>query len=269
MGELLKMKDLVAHSGVSRDTIHFYISEGLLPAPVRKSRNMAWYDESHVERLAVIRKLQDERFLPLKAIKAILADGDTAPFSRDQEALLGTLREEYASRGHLAGGTPNDADAVCARLGMSASDLALLAERDVISVVREDDRAVISEEDVTILEGMARIREVVKRPDGTWRPEDWEMLNRLSLQLLEEEVAIFATRFEDLDGANIWDVVNEVVPIINDVFGILHMKHIRRFVESASLIVEEDGDAASEVVTASSVASDPSDSAAPPDSAKK
>jgi hypothetical protein len=60
------------------------------------------------------------------------------------------------------------------------------------------------------------------------------MLNKLAIQLLQEEVAVFATRFADLDPNNIWDTVHEVVPIINEVFGILHMKHIRLFVESVT-----------------------------------
>jgi DNA-binding transcriptional MerR regulator len=234
MSDLIKMKDLVARSGVSRDTIHFYISEGLLPPPVRKSRNMAWYDTSHVEGLAVIKRLQEERFLPLKAIKASVGPGDDRPFTADQEVVLKTLRKEYAARASSTPGVADDANNVCARLQMTASDLALLAERDVIALERNGDRVMISAEDVTILEGLARIREVVKHPDGTWRPEDWDMLNKLAIQLLQEEVAVFATRFADLDPNNIWDTVHEVVPIINEVFGILHMKHIRLFVESVT-----------------------------------
>ena len=66
-----KMKDLTEATGLERQAIHFYIQQGLLPPGLKTGRNMAWYGEAHLERLRLIQKLQQERFLPLKAIKAI------------------------------------------------------------------------------------------------------------------------------------------------------------------------------------------------------
>ena len=40
-GELLKMSGLVEASGVPAPTIKHYLREGLLPEPVKTSRNMA------------------------------------------------------------------------------------------------------------------------------------------------------------------------------------------------------------------------------------
>ena len=48
----MKMQDLERATGVGRETIRFYIREGLLPQPERPNRNVAWYDESFVERIA-------------------------------------------------------------------------------------------------------------------------------------------------------------------------------------------------------------------------
>ncbi|MBV9212925.1 MAG: MerR family transcriptional regulator [Actinobacteria bacterium] len=72
---LLKMGELAAASGVSAATIKHYLREGLLPEPVRTSRNMAYYPPDFVERIRLIKRLQEERFMPLKAIKRVL-DGD-------------------------------------------------------------------------------------------------------------------------------------------------------------------------------------------------
>ncbi|MEQ9518022.1 MAG: MerR family transcriptional regulator [Parvibaculum sp.] len=75
--ETLKMRDLERVSGVGRETIRFYIREGLLPEPDRPKRNVARYTQAHVDRLRAIRKLQQERFLPLSVIKTIVrAEGD-------------------------------------------------------------------------------------------------------------------------------------------------------------------------------------------------
>src|SRR5688572_29910951 len=79
-GFAYKMKDLVVASGLPRQAIHFYVKEGLLPPGKKTGRNTALYSEEHLTRLALIKKLKHERFLPLKAIKAVL-DGRESGFT--------------------------------------------------------------------------------------------------------------------------------------------------------------------------------------------
>jgi DNA-binding transcriptional MerR regulator len=69
---LLKMSQLAEASGVSAGTIKHYLREGLLPEPVRTSRNMAYYPPDFVERIRLIKQLQEERFMPLRLIKRVL-----------------------------------------------------------------------------------------------------------------------------------------------------------------------------------------------------
>ena len=74
---LLKMRELAERSGVSAGTIRYYLREGLLGAGediVRTSRNMAYYPPEYVERIALIKRLQEKRFMPLRVIKRTLAD---------------------------------------------------------------------------------------------------------------------------------------------------------------------------------------------------
>ncbi len=73
----MKMSELAEASGVSAGTIKHYLREGLLGGEegiVRTSRNMAWYPPQYVERIRLIKRLQEERFLPLRLIKELLAD---------------------------------------------------------------------------------------------------------------------------------------------------------------------------------------------------
>ncbi len=73
-GPLLKIGELADRAGVSAGTIRHYLREGLLPEPVRTSRNMAYYPPDYVERIALIKRLQEERFMPLRVIKGMLDD---------------------------------------------------------------------------------------------------------------------------------------------------------------------------------------------------
>src|SRR6185312_551345 len=74
---LLKMSELAERSGVSPGTIRYYLREGLLGEGediVRTSRNMAYYPPSYVERISLIKRLQEERFMPLRVIRGALRD---------------------------------------------------------------------------------------------------------------------------------------------------------------------------------------------------
>jgi DNA-binding transcriptional MerR regulator len=79
---MLKMSELAERSGVSAGTIKHYLREGLLGSDqevVRTSRNMAYYPPEFVERIQLIKRLQEERFMPLRVIREVLAeDADRA-----------------------------------------------------------------------------------------------------------------------------------------------------------------------------------------------
>jgi DNA-binding transcriptional MerR regulator len=75
--DLLKISELAERSGVSAGTIKHYLREGLLGDDgeiVRTSRNMAWYPPELVERVRLIKRLQEERFMPLRVIRALLRE---------------------------------------------------------------------------------------------------------------------------------------------------------------------------------------------------
>ncbi len=80
----MRMRDLEKAAGVSRETIRFYIREGLLPEPHRTSRNSALYADEHLARLLTIRRLKDERFLPLSVIRSLFAGGGEADWLEPQ-----------------------------------------------------------------------------------------------------------------------------------------------------------------------------------------
>jgi len=80
----LKMSELAEASGVSAGTIKHYLREGLLPEPVRTSRNMAYYPPDFVERIRLIKRLQEERFMPLKLIKGVLEDAERPRIPRTE-----------------------------------------------------------------------------------------------------------------------------------------------------------------------------------------
>jgi DNA-binding transcriptional MerR regulator len=74
---MLKMSELAERSGVSAGTIKHYLREGLLGnggEVKRTSRNMAYYPEDYVERVRLIKRLQEERFMPLRVIRDVITE---------------------------------------------------------------------------------------------------------------------------------------------------------------------------------------------------
>lgn len=67
-----KVSELADKAGVTKRTIHYYISKGLLLPPKGSGVNSV-YDDSHLERLLLIKKLQSE-FMPLNKIREYILE---------------------------------------------------------------------------------------------------------------------------------------------------------------------------------------------------
>lgn len=79
---LLKISELAERSGVSAGTIKHYLREGVLGDGgeiVRTSRNMAWYPPHFVGRIKLVKRLQEERFLPLRVIRDLISRDPQLP----------------------------------------------------------------------------------------------------------------------------------------------------------------------------------------------
>lgn len=72
----LRMKDLTEATGLPKSTILYYLSQRLLPDPVKTSRNFALYGPRCAERAKYIKKLQNTYSFPLEKIKKLLKSRD-------------------------------------------------------------------------------------------------------------------------------------------------------------------------------------------------
>jgi DNA-binding transcriptional MerR regulator len=146
--ELLRMRELAAASGVPGPTIKHYLREGLLPEPVKTSRNMAYYPPEFVERIKLIKRLQEERFMPLKAIKNVL---DQDP---DRAKAMLELGDQILDRALAGERSRTSAAEVRKRYGMPREVLDRLAE---IGVLTPNSRG-YTPSDVAIIEAISRFR---------------------------------------------------------------------------------------------------------------
>ena len=149
---MLKMSELATRSGVSAGTIKHYLREGLLgPGDeiVRTSRNMAWYPEAFVERVTMIKRLQEERYMPLRVIRETIASDP------DRALRLLELEDRILDRAAQLGDS--------ARVSRSAAQATYDVPRNVLE--RLEELGVLTPtargydaDDVAIVEAIARFR---------------------------------------------------------------------------------------------------------------
>jgi len=104
----MRISELSARSGVSVATLKYYLREGLLHAGLATSATTATYDESHLERVRLIRALIDSGGLSVAAARRVTDALDTPPPARHD--LLGV------AHGALSGGpiSPEEGSAATA-----------------------------------------------------------------------------------------------------------------------------------------------------------
>lgn len=67
-GSRFRIGELARAAGVSRETIHFYLREGLLPPPDKVNARVSFFDDAHLTRLRVIKAFQ-QAHVPLARIR--------------------------------------------------------------------------------------------------------------------------------------------------------------------------------------------------------
>jgi DNA-binding transcriptional MerR regulator len=114
-----RVDELAEATGTSVDTIRFYQKRRLLPAPAREGR-VAWYDETHRDRLRQIRDLQ-EQGLSLALIGRLL-EGDA------DARLAAAVAGRSASSGMEL-----SAEELAARTGLSEAVITTLTEAGLLT----------------------------------------------------------------------------------------------------------------------------------------
>ena len=225
-----RMADLVEMAGVPKETIHYYLREGLLPEPEKSARNMAWYSERHLEQLRLIRSLQEEQMLPLKAIKAVLNDPREYPFTPRQRGLIARIRQHHqAAMQQSPREMPETAATIAEKYQVEPEDLAALQQAGFISA-SPLQKPTAEEAECIQLWGALRSAGMTK--ERGFSPSDLDFLQAVIDLLFDQQVRLFGERLNDLDEKEIAPLLNTAVPAVSRLLAILHERKINSFLET-------------------------------------
>ncbi len=193
----LKIGELVRQAGVGRGTIQHYVREGLLPAPFKTQKNMAYYDPACVERIRIIQRLRETRYLPLAEIRRVLESDTSADGGGVAKVLLDTQQAALASisdRSRVPEQrlTPEEA---AEEFGIELALLERLLALHVIDARVSEGRTVLEGADLEVLAAVANLRRLGFSEEAGFGVVDLDTYREAIYRLVQVEVQTFVKAF--------------------------------------------------------------------------
>ncbi len=222
----LRMKDLCADSGLSRQAIHFYIQAGLLPEGDKAGRNMAWYGPAHVDRLRLIRRLQEERLLPLKAIRALLA-GDTSALPEAQRNLLAEVSSQLPASVIAAPARALPFAAALVRFDIGADELERMIELGLLSAAGAGDQRVLDGDAARLLDLWTQFRALGFTRERGFVVDDLVPIFAAARELVAHETQLLLSHLAHLPPTEVAPMIERALPIVQAALVHFHAAAVR------------------------------------------
>ncbi len=215
----LKMAGLAQRSGVSTGTIKHYLREGLLGTEddvLRTSRNMAYYPEQFVERIRLIKRLQEERFMPLRVIREVMADDP------ERAARVIELEDRILERAIEAGETGRvSGSRVGETYDVPRNVLDRLEEIGVLS----PDRRGYDADDVAIIAAISRFRAGGYEEAIGFTVYDTLRYREALAPLVADEVGVLLARLAgEVEVERAVEIITSGVEPLRELIGAMHSK---------------------------------------------
>ena len=94
-----KVSELADKAGVTKRTIHYYISKGLLLPPEGSGVNSLYNDE-HLQRILLIKKLQAE-YMPLNKIREYILENPTEKVQQKAKEIKTKITRDEAQKVYI------------------------------------------------------------------------------------------------------------------------------------------------------------------------
>jgi DNA-binding transcriptional MerR regulator len=144
----MKISELVKITGVSKETIHYYIREGVLRKPRKTGKNTADYNDSYVDQIRTIKTLRENYFLPIPVIKKLIKQQKKQ--NRSEKSSFQFLIENFRPLDQLLSSEVNGKQSFLEMTGLSEKWLNQMEEWHVITSEERDSDSFYSQDDVII-----------------------------------------------------------------------------------------------------------------------
>ncbi len=214
---LLKISELAERADVPVATVRHYLREGLLPEPVKTSKNMAYYPPEFAERIRLIKQLQEQRFMPLKVIRELLESGGSSP---EQLRDLVELEDRILERAAAGERERVPVEEIETRYEVPREVLARLAELGVLTPTADG----YSPSDIQIVEAMSRFRAGGYDESIGFTVYDTLRYKQAMEALAAEEVRLLTERLTGMEPDKVFELIAAGTEPLNDLLSALRTK---------------------------------------------
>lgn len=182
----MKISELVKRTGVSKETIHYYIREGVLRKPRKTGKNTADYNEGYVQQIRIIKALRENYYLPVPVIKKLIKKNRQ---SRSDQSSLEFMSEFFRPLDQLITSEVIGRQAFMDVTGISAKWLQKMEEWHIITAEDRDGEIYYSQDDVIIGKLLVDMDRVGIGPRDGFDPEELRHFTDLFRDMVAKNLA--------------------------------------------------------------------------------
>jgi len=223
----MKISQLVKQTGVPKETIHFYIREGLLRKPRKSGVNSAEYNETYVDQIQLIKDLRDNYYLPIPEIKKIVKDFRKQ--SPSDQAVSQFHSRFFRPAERMFANEIKGRDAFCQETGLGKKWLAKAEEWGVITPdILEDGEVVYSPNDVAVGKLMVDMDRLGFGPRDGFDPEDLRYIGEFVKKYVVDIVKkYYQNNLDKMTSKEYVEKANQYHELISLFFYHLYRKFVR------------------------------------------
>lgn len=229
--KIFKIKQLCELTGVSHATVKHYLAMELIPKPVKSSRNMAYYDQTHVDAILTIKEMQAKSFFPLSVIKKIMEekkgdltiDGFKAMAEVEGQYFLDWKKEQKIG--------PMTTQQLQEFTGLSLKEIHEMEKDGVIYSFTKNNKKYFKDENIRLAECLGKVRAMGYKRDMGFTTYFMKLYKETFDRLTEEESRITLRNLAGkIPPTQIAEMTEQILIQLNIIFDILHRRSIMELV---------------------------------------
>lgn len=228
----MRIDDLAQRAGVPTRTIRYYTQQGLLPSPKLKGR-VGYYEERHLDRLRLIKELQEKRYLPLSVIRSVMRHFEAGA---DLETMLAPLELVFQPRWDAADRSEFTRNELARQAGVDSSVVDAAEDMGFLFPVRHGRERRYTSDDVQMLAVAEQWLALgLPRSLGRLYRESLEEISKLQVSAFNSNVvAPLAAehRSPEETREGLMDGYRAMSNVFQQLVALLHRKVLQKAVES-------------------------------------
>jgi DNA-binding transcriptional MerR regulator len=228
----MRIDDLAERAGVPTRTIRYYTQQGLLHSPTLRGR-VGFYDDRHLDRLKLIKELQEKRYLPLTVIKQLIRASETG---LDLETMLTPLDLVFQPRWDAAERRDYSRAELARAADVSAAVVDAAEEMGFLFPVKRGQQRRYTSDDLHMLQVAQQWLDLdIPRELGLLYRESLEKISEMQVEAFRRSV-VMPLADESLAPEQAQERLvtgfNEMAQVFHRLVDLLHRKVLQKVIES-------------------------------------